>query len=189
MRNKKIEVFRGDIFYVQKGFCTGSEQEAGRPAIIVSNDTGNRYSTCVEVVYLTTQEKTPMPTHVSLVCKVQSTALCEQVFTVAKERLSDFVRRCTDEEMQKIDKALMISLGIPMKNDERIGELETALQNAGHALTAARAQVDLLQAENAALEEKQDASKGQEPLIVLMTERELYKALYESMLEKLIAAR
>jgi mRNA interferase MazF len=45
-------------------------------------------------------------------CKVPSTALCEQIDTVSKGRLGNYVRKCTDEEMDAIDKALMYSLGI-----------------------------------------------------------------------------
>lgn len=65
MSASKIE--RGDIFYIsQNGPVFGSEQMAGRPAIIVSNDKNNAHSETVEVIYLTTQEKAPLPTHVSI---------------------------------------------------------------------------------------------------------------------------
>ena len=110
-----MDIYKGDIFYIEKPTQyqnTGSEQSAGRPAIIVSNDTGNYHSDVVEVVYLTTKEKTPLPTHVKVMCQVPSTALCEQIFTVSKERLGGYIRTCTDEEMAAIDEALMISLGI-----------------------------------------------------------------------------
>lgn len=108
-----MEVYRGDIFFVRKGgFNTGSEQDAGRPAVVVSNDKGNEHSPCVEVVYLTTQEKNPLPTHVDIVCRTASIALCEQVHTVYKDRLTEYVRTCTEGEMKAIDKALMISLGL-----------------------------------------------------------------------------
>lgn len=56
---------RGDIFYVMKGNNCGSEMEAGRPAIIVSNNLNNNNSDIVEIVYLTTQPKPELPTHVN----------------------------------------------------------------------------------------------------------------------------
>lgn len=50
---------RGEIFYIERaGDSYGSEQQAGRPAIVVSNDKNNEYSSTLEVVYLTTQPKT-----------------------------------------------------------------------------------------------------------------------------------
>ena len=127
-----MDIKRGDIFYVSKGRSNsyGSEQEAERPAVIVSNDTGNYYAPVVEIVYLTTQEKKPMPTHVDVMCRVPSTALCEQIQTIYKDRLGDYIRSCTDEEMQAIDKALMVSLGLdlPLLTDvpevERINKQE-----------------------------------------------------------------
>lgn len=110
--HKKIDVFRGDVFYVKNFKGTGSEQSGERPAVIVSNDIGNKHSGICEVVYLTTKKKKPLPTHVSIMCRVPSVALCEQVCTVSQERLGEFVRTCTDEEMKKIDKALAISLNL-----------------------------------------------------------------------------
>lgn len=106
------DYFRGDIFFITEGAYTGSEQNAGRPGIIVSNDIGNKHSPNVEVVFLTSREKKPMPTHVDVMCKVPSTALCENIQTVSKERLDSFIRSCTTSEMESIDNALLCSLGL-----------------------------------------------------------------------------
>ena len=38
----------------------------GRPAVIISNDIGNNAGPVLEIVYLTTQEKKPLPTHVKI---------------------------------------------------------------------------------------------------------------------------
>lgn len=103
---------RGDIFFITKGAYTGSEQNGGRPGVIVSNDVGNKHSPNVEVVFLTSQEKNPLPTHVKVLCKVPSTALCENIQTVSKERLDTFISSCTTSEMKNIDHALLCSLGI-----------------------------------------------------------------------------
>lgn len=112
--NPTPEIYRGDIFYIMQGSYVGSEQKSGRPGIIVSNDLANKHSPNVEVVFLTSQEKKPLPTHVEVIARVPSTALCENIQTVAKERLSDFIRSCTTSEMQAIDKALLHSLGIEL---------------------------------------------------------------------------
>ena len=58
------KILKGQIYYVNNvgGSFVGSEQVAGRPAIIVSNNIGNRYSNVVEVVYPTTRSKADMPT-------------------------------------------------------------------------------------------------------------------------------
>lgn len=105
---------RGEIYYItKKDPVTGSEMLPGRPAVIVSNDICNERSPVVEVVYLTTQEKPPMPTHVTIRSAPQiSTALCEQINSVAVERVTGYCGMCTDTELQAIDRALLISLGL-----------------------------------------------------------------------------
>lgn len=115
MNNGYERVFRrGDIYYVNRaGATTGSEQTPGRPAIIVSNDMNNTYSSTIEVVYLTTQPKKDLPTHVTIRSSTkQSIALCEQINSVDVSRIGEFVSICTDQEMESVDTALMISLGI-----------------------------------------------------------------------------
>lgn len=147
------DYFRGDIFFITEDAYTGSEQNAGRPGVIVSNDIGNKHSSNVEVVFLTSREKKPMPTHVDVMCKVPSTALCENIQTVSKERLDSFIRSCTTSEMKSIDNALLCSLGL-------------------HAPAAV-------------------GGGTQEPVEVSKTEieRNLYKTLYEQLLDKMIGGK
>lgn len=107
---------RGEIYYVEPSKQyqeTGSEQRADRPAIIVSNNLNNENAQTVEIVYLTTQPKKELPTHAQINCNGRiSTALCEQISTVAVERLQNYMGTCTDDEMGKINDAIMISLGV-----------------------------------------------------------------------------
>lgn len=104
---------RGDIYYIRGTYGTGSEQKGERPAIIVSNDTGNVHAPIVEVVYLTTKRKTIIPTHVYInSAQRPSIALCEQVVTVCKSRLERYIGSVTVAEMRRIDRALSVSLGI-----------------------------------------------------------------------------
>ena len=113
MYDYNTEYLRGDIWFVTGAkSVVGSEPAGSRPAVIVSNNKGNKYSPNVEVVFLTSKDKKPLPTHVPIIAKVPSTAMCENVQTVSKERLEDFIRSCTDKEMKAIDTALLCSLGI-----------------------------------------------------------------------------
>lgn len=133
---------RGDIHYILEGTVTGSEQRAGRPAIIVSNDTCNVKSEVVEVVFLTTRPKSNMPTHITIrSAPHMSTAICEQITSVSKERLGDFVGACTESEMAQVDVALRYSLALPLpvktllkpaptENTELVDDLRTQLSEA-----------------------------------------------------------
>lgn len=109
-----MRIHRGDIFWVRQDYAAvGSEARKNRPAIIVSNDKNNTYSETVEIVYLTTAEKKPMPTHVSIeTMGKQSTALCEAVYTVDKERLENYFCTLTADEMKLVDHAVLVSLGL-----------------------------------------------------------------------------
>ena len=131
---------RGEIYYIMdSGNNTGSEQAAGRPAIIVSNEMCNTHSPVVEVVFLTTRPKTDMPTHVTIrsTAKV-STALCEQITSISVERLGECAGVCTSQEMDAIDKALCISLSLDLspapakesKNNSVVEELYVQLTQA-----------------------------------------------------------
>lgn len=109
-----MEIKRGDIWYVESSYAAvGSEQRPGRPAIVVSNDKNNQHSSTVEMVYLTTQPKHDLPTHVTIRSTNRvSTAICEQITTVAVERISSYCGQASDEEMAAIDRAMLVSLGI-----------------------------------------------------------------------------
>ena len=167
-RERDMEIYKGDIFYImkpQQHQTTGSEQEAGRPGIIVSNNKNNEHSDVVEIVYLTTREKTPLPTHVEVMCHVPSTALCEQILSVSKERIGNYIRTCTDAEMAAIDDALMISLGIKKHDEPNKQEDNDAL-------------IDELRNLVSEQEAKIEAQ--------IVFERAFYKAQYELLLDSVI---
>ena len=108
---------RGEIYYIENDNAVGCEQRGIRPAVIVGNDVGNKYSPVLLVVYFTLQPKKHLPTHVYV--RGHGTALCEQIFTIDKTRLQQKKGECTDSEMERINKALRISLGMeePWQNE------------------------------------------------------------------------
>lgn len=111
---------RGQIYYIESNHQEiGSEQRAGRPAVIVSNNKNNENSTTVEVVYMTTQPKNDLPTHVFIRSSLRpSTVLCEQIYSVSTERLGTYIGELTDRELQELDIALSISLGLDWMQPE-----------------------------------------------------------------------
>lgn len=104
---------RGDIYYVERVYNSevGSEQHSGRPALIISNDILNESSDVVIVVYMTSKPKKNLPTHRIITTTGRaSTVLCEQIYTVSKQRLKNYVGSLTDEELASIENALKCSL-------------------------------------------------------------------------------
>lgn len=83
---------RGEIYLVDFGKeNVGVEQSGVRPAVIVQNNIGNKYSPSTLICPLTSQNKTPLPTHVQLSTAdgvaVPSTVLCEQSRVIDKQRI------------------------------------------------------------------------------------------------------
>lgn len=180
-----MNFLRGDIFFVSKfNKNVGIEQEDGRPAVIVSNNVGNQHSECVEIVYLTTQDKKPLPTHAKVMCRVPSTALCEQVHTVSKERLGDFIRVATPEEMAAIDEALKISLALNGDAEKEImDEQNRIIENQGQQINTLVETNTKLQMQ---LKHKEETAVDSSALLAVQVERDTYKRLYENLLEKVM---
>ena len=111
-------VKRGDIFYADLSPVIGSEQGGIRPVIIMQNDIGNRYSPTVIVAAITSQiNKAKLPTHVEISSieyglNRDSVVLLEQIRTLDKKRLKEKNGHMTDSDMQKVNKALLISLSL-----------------------------------------------------------------------------
>ena len=155
---------RGDIYYIANSKAVGAEIAKSRPAVIVSANVLNATSEAVEVVYLTTQPKREMHTHAVIYATGRpSTALCEQVSTVARSRVGDFIGRCSDEEMDIIDLAILESLGLTAPETEQIDPVGLPLS--------------------------QDTVDFESVLIRLEAERDIYKELYESLLYKAVGEK
>ena len=104
---------RGEIYYIAHHNATGDEIDKARPGVIVSSDTLNQSSQVVEVVYLTTQEKKDLPTHVTIEATGRrSTALCEQINAVSVLRVGTYCGTCSEDEMLAINQALRASLDL-----------------------------------------------------------------------------
>lgn len=113
-----MQVRRGDVFYADLSPVVGSEQGGIRPVLVIQNDIGNRYSPTVIVAAITSQiAKGKLPTHVEL--RVQefgldrdSVVLLEQIRTIDKRRLRERIGRLEAETMERVDAALVVSLGL-----------------------------------------------------------------------------
>ena len=171
---------RGEIYFIRSNYQEeGSEQRANRPAVIISNDKNNEHSEIVEVVYMTTRPKTDLPTHVLTRSALSpSTILCEQIHTVSKNRVETLIGRLTDAELQALDIALMISLGIDLEPVEKMREpTEEELEEL----------MEKMKAQSPAVLTEQQPDLSAE-LIKAQTERDIYRDLYRELLEHMKGA-
>ncbi len=119
-----MNIRRGDIFFIKNNKpVTGCEMGGSRPAIIVSNDHANTFSENVTVVWLTSQQKKPLPTHCMVKVQTLSTALCESINTISKDRIGGYMRSLTEKEMEEVDRCLSIAHGLL---EQKTSEVEVA---------------------------------------------------------------
>lgn len=131
----KLLIKRGDIFWYNFGQAKGSEQGGLRPVVVVSNDTGNRFSPTVIVAVITTQVKNGLPTHVSINeyseigLKAPSKILTEQQRTVDKRFLKDYIGRVNEDTIKQLNKALAVNVGIVKVKPKYIEIIEKKVKN------------------------------------------------------------
>ena len=113
-----MSVKRGEIYYADLSPVIGSEQGGIRPVIIIQNDIGNKYSPTVIVAAITSQiNKAKLPTHIELSAEnyglqKDSVVLLEQIRTIDKSRLIEFIGVLNESEMNRITEALRISIDV-----------------------------------------------------------------------------
>lgn len=117
-QNTNMTIKRGDVFFADLSPVVGSEQGGQRPVLIVQNDVGNKYSPTVIVAAITAKiAKAKLPTHVEIHKEdvgliKDSVVLLEQVRTIDKKRLIQKLGTLSPELMEKVDVALLVSLGL-----------------------------------------------------------------------------
>jgi len=113
-----VIVKRGEVYFADLSPVRGSEQGGQRPVLIIQNNIGNKYSPTVIIAAITAKiDKAKLPTHVEVeASKVglikDSVILLEQVRTIDKTRLIQKLGKLENSVMGKVDKALVVSLGL-----------------------------------------------------------------------------
>lgn len=116
---------RGDIYYAELNPVIGSEQGGTRPVLIISNDIGNRHSPTVIIAAITSRvhTKAKLPTHTAIRdfegLNKDSIILLEQIRTIDKKRLQEYIGMLSESEMARVDKALAISVSLKGGSNER----------------------------------------------------------------------
>lgn len=111
-------VFRGDLYFADLSPVVGSEQGGVRPVLVIQNDVGNKFSPTVIVAAITSRTtKASIPTHVSIPktgkgLKQDSTVLAEQIRTIDRNRLKEYIGHLEQRDMEGIERAMVTSLGL-----------------------------------------------------------------------------
>lgn len=112
---------RGDIYSADLSPGIGSEQSGSRPVLILQNNVGNCFSPTIIIAAITSVSKKSrkFPTHYHLNDRCglvkPSVVMLEQIRTIDKSRLKNYIGHLNKDDMENINKTLLCSLGITQK--------------------------------------------------------------------------
>jgi mRNA interferase MazF len=114
--SKRMEIKRGEIYWVNWNPGRGSEQGGLRPALVIQNDTGNRFSPTTIVASISTAPEKPFPFLVEVPSSEsglpQKSAInLSQILTIDKSRLRDKCGNLSEKNMENVEQAIKVSLG------------------------------------------------------------------------------
>ncbi|HTS27062.1 MAG TPA: type II toxin-antitoxin system PemK/MazF family toxin [Bryobacteraceae bacterium] len=118
-KQKVIPLLRGDVYLCSLDPTIGHEMKKTRPALVIQNDVGNRYSS-VTIVAAITSTLSPVPYPVEVVVDasttnglgVRSSIRLDQIRSVDRQRLIRRLGVLDSTTMAKVDEAIKISLGL-----------------------------------------------------------------------------
>lgn len=114
------KIKRGDLYYANLDDVIGSEQGGIRPILVIQNNVGNKYSPTIVIAPITAKRGKPqLPTHVKIgnvkILPRDSVVLLEQIRTIDRQRLGEYIGVLDDEIMAEIDNGISVSLGLDKK--------------------------------------------------------------------------
>jgi mRNA interferase MazF len=115
---RKVIPKRGDVFLINFDPTIGAEIQKTRPALILQNDIGNRYSPVTIVAAISSLDGAVVyPTEVPIEAGEggvdrRSVVLLNQIRTIDKGRLIRKLGALDAASIERVDAALLISLGL-----------------------------------------------------------------------------
>lgn len=111
---------RGDVCLVNFSTrnVTGNVQVGYRPAVVVQNDVGNKFSPTTLVVPMTSRiNKNYLPTHVFVPCgeggiQSDSIVLTEQIICIDKKQINRVIGSLSNAFLSCVESAMKVSLGM-----------------------------------------------------------------------------
>lgn len=169
---ERMDCKRGEIFEF-----TTSRGDL-RKVLIISDD-ARRYSRNLTGILLNEESKGEYG--VQILCGCLMYAECDRISHIKADAIGNYIRTATDEEMQNIDETIMDALGLKAEHEAAIPDSKLEKE-----LAEARAKIMELETRQTYSPEQVDAiSRQANEAIRLKAERDVYKELYEKLLERM----
>jgi mRNA interferase MazF len=105
---------RSEVWWVNFDPSIGGEIRKKRPAVIISNDSANKFLNRVQVVPLTSKTDRLYPSEALVVFEgTEIKAMADQLATVSKLRLFKRAGVLSAKDMQRIEGAVKVQLDLP----------------------------------------------------------------------------
>ncbi|QDT53872.1 mRNA interferase MazF9 [Caulifigura coniformis] len=106
-------MLRGEVWWVDFGPTIGGEIQKTRPAVIVSNDSANRFANRLQVVPVTSNVAKFYPCDAAITVGGRpGRAMADQLMTVSKQRLTGRLGTLSRSELRAIENSLRIQLAL-----------------------------------------------------------------------------
>ena len=111
------DIKRGEIYWINWNPGRGSEQSGLRPALVIQNNIGNRFSLTTIVAALTTVIEKSYPFLVRITAEESglpkdSTINLSAIMTIDKTRLTNKCGELNKARMTEVNRAITASLGL-----------------------------------------------------------------------------
>ncbi len=104
---------RGEVWWINFDPSVGSEVKKKRPAVVVSNNSANRFLNRVQVVPFTSNIERVYPSECVVMLKKQKCkAMADQIKTVSIERCSSRIAKLSKGELHLVDSVIRLQLAL-----------------------------------------------------------------------------
>mgnify|MGYP001596756188 FL=1 len=104
---------RGEVWWVNFNPSVGGEIRKVRPAVIVSNDTANKFLNRVQVVPITSKVEKVFPSEALITVEGNIVkAVADQISTASKFRFTKIMGELSPEDLRKVENAIKIQLDL-----------------------------------------------------------------------------
>lgn len=112
-----MKIRRGQLVWVNFEKENGSCQSGKRPAVIVQNNTGNKFSTTTMVLPITSKNKNKMPVHTALSQEYDIAAkgniiMAEQLTIIDKSQIMFIGDMLSEEDIKSVNRIILKQLSL-----------------------------------------------------------------------------